>query len=49
LLAAYEKALALRGHAVHVHPELASAYGCYALAKRAGLLAEERIGHGLRG
>ncbi len=38
LLAAYQAALALRGHAVQEHSELASAYGCCALAKRAGLL-----------
>ena len=38
LLAAYKAALALRGHAAHEHSELASAYGCYALAKQAGLL-----------
>ena len=39
LLAAYKAALALRGHAVREHSELASAHGCYALAKQAGLLA----------
>ncbi len=38
LLSAYETALALRGHAVRVHSELASACGCFMLAKRAGLL-----------
>lgn len=38
LLAAYEAALALRGHAVLTYSELASAHGCYALAKQRGLL-----------
>jgi 2-dehydro-3-deoxygalactonokinase len=38
LLAAYEAALAQRGHAVREHSELASAQGCFALAKRAGLV-----------
>ena len=41
LLAAYEAALTLRGLAVRAHSELASAQGCYALAKRAGLLEKE--------
>lgn len=41
LLAAYKAALALRGHAVHEHSELASAHGCYALAKQAGLLTQK--------
>jgi 2-dehydro-3-deoxygalactonokinase len=49
LLAAYETALGLRGHAVSAHSELASAKGCYALVNRAGLLPEERVDHGLRG
>jgi len=39
LLAAYKAALAVRGHAAHGHSELASAHGCYALAKQARLLA----------
>jgi 2-dehydro-3-deoxygalactonokinase len=46
LLTAYAAALALRGHAVRAHSELASAYGCYALAKRAGLVAENQVSHG---
>lgn len=49
LLTAYQAALALRGHAVHEHSELTSAYGCYMLAKRAGLLSEKQVGHGLHG
>ncbi len=39
LLAAYTAALALRGHAAQAHSELASAHGCHALARQAGLLA----------
>jgi len=38
LLVAYEAALAQRGHAVRAHSELASARGCHALARRAGLV-----------
>ena len=39
LLAAYEAALALRGIKTQAHSELASARGCFELAKHAGLLS----------
>jgi 2-dehydro-3-deoxygalactonokinase len=38
VLAAYEAALRLRGHAARTHPEVTAAHGCYALAALAGLL-----------
>jgi 2-dehydro-3-deoxygalactonokinase len=38
LLAAYEVALRMRGHAARAHAEVAAAHGCYRLASLAGLI-----------